>query len=322
MIFDWLLVLVGLALLVGGGEALVRGASGIALLARVTPAVIGLTIVAAGTSMPELVVSTQAALRGSPGISMGNVVGSNLFNIGAILGLTALVHPLRIQGNTVRLEWPVMMLASFQLHLLSRDSYVDRLEGGFLLAAMVAFIAYAVWVGRQAATTAEQAEFEEVATASFGRVGRSALIFNLVALALGVTLLAGGSTALVRGAVGIASSLGVTDAVIGLTVVAAGTSMPELVTSLVAARRGQDELAVGNVVGSNIFNVLGILGTTALIQPLPVPAEVISRDNWWMLGASLLMFPLMKSGMRITRLEGALLLGGFCVYMTLLLRSV
>ncbi|MBK8014526.1 MAG: calcium/sodium antiporter [Deltaproteobacteria bacterium] len=321
MIVDGLLVLVGLALLVAGGEALVRGASGLALLARVTPAVIALTIVAAGTSMPELVVSVQAAFEGSPGLAVGNVVGSNIFNIGAILALTALVRPLRIQGNTIRLEWPVMMLAAFQLHLLSRDGSVDRLEGGFLLGALVAFSAYAAWLGRKATAPVEQAEFAEVATASFGRVGRVALIFNLAAVAFGVALLAGGSTALVRGAVGIASDFGVSDAVIGLTIVAAGTSSPELITSLMAARRGQDDIAIGNVVGSNIFNALGILGTTALIQPLPVPAEIIARDNWWMIGASLLLFPLMKSGMRINRLEAGLLLAGFCTYMALLIRG-
>lgn len=321
MVLDWILVALGLALLVGGGEALVRGACGIALLARVTPAVVGLTIVAAGTSMPELVVSTQAALEGSPGLALGNVVGSNIFNIGAILGLTALFRPLRIQGNTVRLEWPVMMLAAAQLHLLSRDRSVDRLEGAFLLGAMIGFVAYAVWVGRRAAAPVEQAEFEGIATASFGRTGQTAAMFNIAAIVVGVGLLAAGSTALVRGAVGVASGLGVSDAMIGLTIVAAGTSAPELFTSLVAVRRGQDDIAVGNVVGSNIFNVLGILGTTALIQPVPVPPELIARDNWWMLGASLLLFPLMKSGMRISRAEGGVLLAGFCVYMTVLVLS-
>jgi cation:H+ antiporter len=138
----------GLVLLVGGAESLVRGAKGLALLARISPTVIGLTIVAAGTSMPELVVSVDAALRDSPGLSLGNVVGSNIFNIAAIVGSVALIHPLRIQGNTVRLEWPVMMLAAFLLHLLSRDGTVDRLEGAFLLTGMVAFTAYAVWVAR------------------------------------------------------------------------------------------------------------------------------------------------------------------------------
>ncbi len=317
-LIDWLLVLVGLVLLLVGGEALVRGASGIAILARVAPAVVGLTIVAAGTSMPEFVVSTQAAFAGSPGLAVGNVVGSNIFNIGAIVGLAALVRPLRIGGSTVRFEWPVMMLAACQLHLLARDGSVDRLEGAFLLAAMVAFIAYAVWVGRKVASPEEQAEFEQVATASFGRVGRQAVVFNVLAVVVGMAVLAGGATALVSGAVGIASSLGVSDAVIGLTIVAAGTSMPELVTSLVATRHGQDDIAVANVVGSNIFNVLGILGATALIHPLGVPPEIVARDDWWMLGFSLLLFPLMKSGMRINRAEGGVLLAGFAAYLVLL----
>jgi len=319
MIIDWILVIAGLLLLVGGGEGLVRGASGIALLVRVTPAVVGLTIVAAGTSMPEMVVSVQAALAGNPGMAMGNVVGSNIFNIGMILGLTALILPLRIQGNTVRLEWPVMMLAAFQLHLLARDSVVDRLEGGFLLAAMVAFFAYATWVGRKNATTVEQQEFEEVATASFGRTGTAALLLNIGAVVVGVGLLAGGSTLLVKGAVGLASAMGVSDTIIGLTIVAAGTSTPELVTSLVAAKRGKDDIAVTNIVGSNIFNVLGIIGTSSLILPLEVPAEIIGRDDWWMIGASLLLFPLMYTGMRVRRVEGAILLVGYVAYTALLI---
>lgn len=316
-----MLVLVGLVLLLGGGEALVRGASGIALLARVTPAVVGLTIVAAGTSTPELVVSLQAAIDGSPGLSVGNVIGSNIFNIGAILGLTAIVRPLRVFGNTVRFEWPVMMLVAFQLHLLARDGLVDRLEGGFLLTAMVAFITYATWLGRKGITPIEQQEFQQVATASMGRTGRAALSFNVASVAIGVGLLAAGSTALVHGAIRVASSLGISDAVVGLTIVAAGTSTPELVTSLAAARRGQDDIAIANVLGSNIFNVLGIVGTTAVVHPLPVPAEIIARDNWWMLGASALLFPLMKTGMRIVRLEGFILLAGFVTYIALLIRG-
>lgn len=318
MVMDWVLVVLGFALLIGGGEALVRGASGVALLARLTPSVIALTIVAAGTSMPELVVSTQAALQGNPGISMGNVVGSNLFNIGAIVGLAAIVRPLRIQGNTVRLEWPIMMLAALQLHLLSRDAMVDRVEGAFLLAGMVAFVAYAVWVGRTAVTKEESEEFEEVVTASFGREGYAAWMFNLAAIVIGMGLLASGSTALVNGAVNIARTFGVSDTVIGLTIVAAGTSAPELITSLMAARRGQDDMAIGNVIGSNIFNVLGILGLTALIHPLQVSDEIMRRDVFWMLGASLLLFPLMRSGMRISRSEGALLLFGFVMYIGML----
>jgi len=315
----WLLIVGGLVLLVLGGEALVRGASGLALLGRMSPAVVGLTIVAAGTSMPELVVSLQAALEGSAGIAVGNVVGSNIFNVAAILGLAALVRPLTIRGNTVRLEWPVMMLAAFQLHLLARDRTVDRLEGGFLLAAMAAFTAYAAWIGRRNAAPVEQGELARVATASFGRTGRAAWWSNGSAVVLGVVLLGLGSRVLVDGAVDVAYAFGVSDTVIGLTIVAAGTSTPELVTSIVAALRGNDDIAVANVVGSNVFNVLGIVGTTALVLPLEVPPEILARDDWWMLGTSALLFPLMKSGMRVNRWEGGVLLALFLVYTTTLI---
>lgn len=171
-----------------------RGARGLALAARITPAVVGLTIVAAGTSAPEMVVSIQSALNGSAGIAIGNVVGSNIFNIGAILGIAACVSPLRVMGNTVRMEWPVMMLAALQLFLLARDGVIDRVEGGFLLAAMVAFVAYAVWLGRNASTPDESDGFDEMVTASFGASGARALIYNILAVALGVGLLAAGST--------------------------------------------------------------------------------------------------------------------------------
>ncbi len=315
---DWVFVVFGLVLLVGGGDGLVRGASGIALAARLSPAVVGLTIVAAGTSMPELVVSVQSALYGSVGLAFGNVVGSNIFHIGAILGLAALVSPMRVMGNTVRLEWPVMMLAALQLYLLARDGLVDRVEGGFLLTAMIAFVAYAVWLGRHSSTPQEKEDFEEVVTASFGATGTRALVYNILAVVVGVALLAGGSTLLVSGATGIASSLGVSDTVIGLTIVAAGTSTPELVTSLVAAWRGRDDIAIANVVGSNIFNILGILSITALVLPLQVPSVILTRDVWWMLGFSLLMFPLMWTGMKINRLEAGALFTCFLAYMGVL----
>jgi cation:H+ antiporter len=318
MLVDGLLILLGFGLLIAGGEALVRGATGLALLARITPAVVGLTVVAAGTSMPEMVVSVQAALEESPGLAMGNVVGSSIFNIGAILGLTALVRPLRIQGNTVKLEWPVMMLASVQLLLLARDGTLDRLEGGAFLTALVAFIAHAVWVGRQSATATEKEEFETLATASFGRTGTAAAVLNTLAVLVGAALLAGGSSSLVHGAASVARGLGVSDTVIGLTVLAAGTSTPELVTSIVAAWRGKDDIAVGNIVGSNIFNILGIAGVTALVHPLPVPDSILASDIWWMLGASVLLFPLMRTGMRVRRGEGAALAMGFAVYLGLL----
>ena len=311
-------VILGLVLLVAGGEALVRGATALALRLKIPPAVVGLTIVAAGTSMPELVVSVQAALAGSPALAVGNVVGSNIFNIAAILGVAALISPLRVQGNTVRLEWPVMALAAWQLHLLSRDGTLDRLEGAFFLGALVAFTAYLVHVVRRGATEAETQALESVSPQEPDE-GEPPLPAALGALLLGVALLVGGAHALVYGASEIARAVGVSEAVIGLTVVAAGTSLPELAASAVAAWKGRDDIAVANVVGSNIFNVLAIAGTTAIIHPLPVPAEIIARDNLWMLAVSLLLLPLMRSDMRISRLEGAVLLAAFITYLGLLM---
>lgn len=328
---NWLWVILGLVTLVIGGDAMVRGASGLALLARLSQAVVAMTVVAAGTSMPELVVSVQSALGGVPGIALGNVVGSNIFNIGIIIGLAALIRPLRILGPTLRLEWPIMFLATAQLLLLARDGTLDRLEGAVMLAAMVVFVGYAVWISRHtqapsaAATAVEsttaEVPAEEIVTASFGATGRRALVYNLIALLVGGLLLALGASLLVHGATGIAMGFGLSPAVIGLTIVAAGTSTPELMTALVATRRGRDDIAVATVVGSNIFNVLFILGATATVKPMPVSAEFLDRDIWWMLGISLLLLPFMKTRMRVTRLEGAVLIGCYLGWLALLLRA-
>ena len=302
---------------------MIRGASGIGLLARLKPSVIGLTIVAAGTSMPELVVSLRAAAENNHGIALGNVVGSNIFNIGVVLGLTALLRPLRIVGNSVRFEWPVMLLATCALLFFTRDSVLDRFEACVLLSALLAFMVYVVWVARRRLPNVEQVEFaEEVSSASFGASGPLAWIYNLGAVLLGGVLLSVGADTLVSGAVGIATGLGVPSVVIGLTIIAAGTSTPELVTSLVAAYRGRDDIAVTNVIGSGIFNIFGIAGATALVSPIAVPASMLQRDNWWMLGFSLALLPLMRSGMRITRTEGAFVLGAYGVYMAVLLSSI
>ncbi|MCK5735195.1 MAG: calcium/sodium antiporter [Spirochaetaceae bacterium] len=316
MILNWLLILIGLTALVSGAESLVRGASGIALLARMSPAVVGLTIVAAGTSMPELMVSVKASLSGNPGLAIGNVVGSNLLNIGMVLGITALFRPLRILGNTIRFEWPVLMLATLQFYLLARDGVIDRTEGLFLFGVMITFMAYAVWLGRQGIV---EGTGEKLPTASFGRSGNPAIMFNILAIILGGGMLALGANTLVKGAVGVASELGISETIIGLTIVAVGTSAPELVTSVVAALRGQSDLAVGNVVGSSIFNLLAILGVAALFKPLPVPAEIMSRDIWWLIGITALMLPMMVSGKRVNRLEGFVLITAITAYIVSLI---
>ncbi len=316
MILNWIFILIGLTALIAGAEALVRGASGIAILARMSPAVIGLTIVAAGTSMPELMVSVKASFNGNPGLAIGNVVGSNLLNIGMVLGITALFRPLRIQGNTIRFEWPVLMLATLQFYLLARDRVIDRIEGAFLFGVMITFMAYAVWLGRQGVV---ENTGEKLPTASFGRSGSPAALFNILAIILGGGLLALGAGTMVKGAVGVAGSLGVSETIIGLTIVAVGTSAPELVTSVVAALRGQGDMAVGNVVGSSIFNLLAILGVASLFKPLPVPGEIMSRDIWWLIGITVLMFPMMLSGKKVNRWEGFILLAAITAYIVMLL---
>lgn len=317
MLIEWLFIALGLIILVLGAEALVRGASGIALLARMTPAVVALTVVAAGTSMPELVVSVRAALSGNPGMALGNAIGSNFLNIGLVLGLTALISPLLILHNTIKIQWPVMMIATLLFYFLARNGDIDRLEGSFMTVALVTFIAYAVSLDKRHVIDASVDE--ELTTASFGRIGLPAFALNTLAVAIGVSGLVLGANTMVKGATGIAAGLGVSDTIIGLTVVAVGTSAPELVTSIVAALKGRSDMAIGNIIGSCIFNLLGIIGITAIISPLTVAAELINRDALWLLGITALLFPLIWTGRKVNRIEGALLLLVFIAYMTFLI---
>lgn len=316
-----LLVLAGLAALALGGELLVRGATTLARLVGLTPAVIGLTVVAMGTSLPELVVSLLAARDGAPAIAIGNVMGSNMFNLAGILAITAIVTPLPVRGSVVRIEWPFMFAASWICVLFMRDLAIDRLEGLTLLAALALFTWSAIRLSRDEMKSEEEAQFQAVTMqrqlpARWREVGTA-----LGLLALGIALLVAGGAWLVDGAVAIARTLGIAERVIGLTIVAVGTSSPELAASIVAARRGHTDVAVGNLIGSNIFNVLAILGTTALVRPIPVPAAALEMDAWWMLGTSFAIFPLMRRRMRVGRGEGILLLSLYGAYLLLLLRG-
>ncbi len=313
-----LFLVVGIGLLGYGADLLVRGAVTIAKSARLSPAVIGLTIVSMGTSLPELTVSVAAALKGSSDLSLGNVVGSNIFNIGVVLGASALILPMRVHGSAVRLEWPFMFVASFQLLLLARDGSLDRLEGGFFFIALVLFTAYAVMIGRSAVSGEEASDLEEEVARREHEAKPRALGAAVLLIAAGIALLVLGGELLVRGAVALARTFGMTERIIGLTIVAAGTGTPELATSIVAARRGQSEIALGNAIGSNIFNILGILGITALVQPLAIAPAMLGSDLWWMIGLSLALFPMMRSGSVVGRLEGALLLLAYGTYVALL----
>jgi cation:H+ antiporter len=302
----------GLGLLVGGAELLVRGASRLALATGLSPLVVGLTVVALGTSAPEAAIGVDAALRGAAGIAVGNVVGSNIANVLLILGVCALLAPLAVARQLIRLDVPVMIAASVVVLVLALDGRIGRGEGGVLMAAAVVYTATLVWLARREAP----AQRDDTPAGSGGVWWRDAL-----AVLAGLALLVLGARALVGAAVEIALALGLSELVIGLTVVAVGTSLPEIAASLVAVRRGQGEMAVGNVVGSNVFNVLAVLGITAVVATggVPVSAAARSFDLPVMTAVAFACLPVLFTGYRIARWEGALFVGYYVAYVAYLL---
>jgi cation:H+ antiporter len=316
-----LVVLAGLALLAGGGEALVRGAVSLAHLLRVRPAVIGLTIVAMGTSAPELAVSLLAAARGNGDLAVANVVGSNIFNIAVIVGLTAVFVPITVHLSAIRLEWPVMAAISAAGLFLALDGHITRLEGAGLLFTLVLFTAYMIRVARSAVDPPDADQIAKSVAVRTVRSARHQLALDVGLTVAGVGLLVAGADALVHGAVRLAELAGLSQRVIGLTIVAAGTSMPELATSLVAARRGQADIALANVLGSNIFNIAGVLALVSLVTPQVVHPSTMRLDLWWMAGYALALFPIMRTGMRVSRLEGAALLATYVLYVGMVIRG-
>jgi len=316
MLLPSLFLLLGLVLLVAGAEALVRGASALARAAGIAPLVVGLTVVAFGTSAPELAVTLQAAAQGSGGLAVGNIAGSNLFNVAVILGLAAMVRPLSVHLQVVRVEMPLMLAASalFTAFCLS-GAGIARWEGGVLLAGLAAYLTWQLRAaGREFLPAAAAVEPGPGNVPSRPRGGGSGLAVLLVLVGLGALLL--GAKLLVDNAVLIARVLEVPEAVIGLTIVAAGTSLPELATSVVAAFRRETDMAVGNIVGSNLFNVLGIGGAAGLAGPVALEG-VAWTDLAAMGGVSLLVLPLMRSGFRLVRWEGAVLFALYCGYLAL-----
>lgn len=296
---DGLLVGAGLALLFGGGEALVRGALAIAARLALPPVLIGLTIVGFGTSMPELLVSLDAALRGTPEIALGNVVGSNIANILLIVGVAALVWPIRTTGLRLRRDLGVMLASALVLVPVFWLGEVGRPIGAALVAGLVVYLVAAF----RAADDTEEPGLPSLPL--WASVGLAAA--GLAALLLGARFL-------VDGAVALARDWGVSEAFIGLTVVALGTSLPELATSLIAALRRQSGLAIGNVIGSNIFNVLAILGLTALVTPVPVAPRFLTADLPVMVLASLILIALIGWRGGFGRITGALMLAGYALY--------
>lgn len=320
-----LLILLGLVLLVLGGEFFVRGSVRIAERLGVSPLMIGLTLVGFGTSTPELVTSVQASLAGSPGIALGNIVGSNIANILLILGLSALVFPITVPSAALWRDGVVGAVAAAALLAVGLFWTLDRLVGVAFLLGLGAYLVYA-WRQESASTGDHTAAFGKAqalegvhpgglahptTSGGFWRGVPASIGFVVV----GLVLVVGGGGLLVEGASTLARNLGVSESVIGLTIVAVGTSMPELVTSLVAALRRHADVALGNVLGSNIYNLLGIGGATALIAPTAVPPEIAGFDMFVMLGAALLLLVLGRSGWRVGRREGGLLLAMYAGYL-------
>lgn len=311
------LIVIGLAGLILGGELLVRGAVAAANAFRISPMVIGLTLVGFGTSTPELVTSLQAALWGSSGIAIGNVVGSNIGNVLLILGIAALIAPVAVNPAAFRRDGAVMLLATILCLGAVLIGDMSRLAGLLFVCALAVYLAVTLLVERRNRTSPARDVYEAESEAVPGR--DPSLIVSL-AFALGglaITIL--GARFLVDGAVTAAQTIGLSEAVIGLTIVAVGTSMPELVTSIIAVRKGQGDVALGNILGSNIFNILGILGITALVQPMAVPPEIIRLDIWVMAAAALLLVLFARSGWRISRTEGVVMIGLYLAYLGWLL---
>jgi len=309
----WLLGGLGLLLLFAGGEGLVRGASALALRLGLSPLAVGLTVVAFGTSTPELVVSLDAAMAGEPDIAVGNVVGSNIANLTLILGTAMMFRPSRVIARTVRIDAPLVVFISWVLLGLLADGEVGRMEGLILVGSLIAFTGLTLMQGRKE-PSAVQDEFQEAVGGAAGSI-----LVSAVLVAAGLAGLVLGGHLFLNAAVQVARTAGVSEAVIGLTIVAVGTSLPELVTSVVAALRGQGDIAIGNVLGSNVFNVLGILGVTAVVLPLEA-GGITSPTLWIMVGTAAAVALMAATGKRITRWEGGVLLATYLVYVLWLVK--
>ncbi len=307
------LVVAGVVLLYLGAEWLVRGATHISAVAGVSPVVVGLTVVSVGTSAPELVVCVLAALEGSPDLAVGNVLGSNLANVGLILGLVAVIRPMEVAGGVIRRDIPWMLLVTMMVLPLMLDLEVGRLDGFILAVVLSLYLVYLarVWRRQSPQVLGEAARRLEPIPGAPAAPSRGGMVRPIALVVVGSLMLMGGGHLVVTGATDIAELLGVGQLTIGLSVVAVGTSLPELAATLVAVGRKEADLAVGNIVGSNLFNLTLVLGGTALVSPIAIPERVLLVEYPAVLLLSLVLLPLAFSQRRITRIEGAFLL---CLY--------
>lgn len=311
MLLNILMLVVGLFILIIGGDFLVKGASSIALRAHISPLVVGLTIVALGTSAPELLISIKAALDGSPDMTMGNVVGSNICNLTLILGITALLGPIKVHGDSIKIDWPVTMGSSLLLFFVVKEqtAMIKTYEGIIFLVLLIVYTVFIIRKSRKE-TKARYAIEEEV-----GEKKVSANLYkDIFFIVLGGAGLYFGADWFVGGAKNMAMLLGVSERVIGITVLALGTSLPELVTVIVASVKKETDLALGNLMGSNIFNILSILGITSIIMDIRVSEEIIRYDMLTMISVTLLILPLMLYKRKLGKISGVILLLIYVLY--------
>lgn len=306
-------LIVGFVLLVAGAEGFVRGAAKLAAVVGLSPLVIGLTVVSYGTSAPELAVSLQASFQGQAEIALGNVIGSNIFNILMTLGIAALIVPLTVAQQLIRLDVPIMIGVTVLMLMFAIDGELGQFDGVVLLLGSVVYTAFLVYQSRREANLEVQAEYAQEYAGTDKR-GWQAALQNLLFLLGGLIILVVGANLLVSSATSVAEAFGVSQLIIGLTIVAIGTSLPELATSLVACYRGERDIAVGNVVGSNIFNILTILGVTATFNGVPVSNAAISFDIPVMLAVAIASLPIFYTGNRISRWEGLLFVSYYLAY--------
>ncbi len=325
---DYLFLAAGFVLLIFGGEMLVRGAVDVAKKFGMSPLLIGITLVGFGTSAPELVTSVQASLAGSPGIAVGNIVGSSISNILLIVGVAAIIMPLTVHAHSLQRDGAVVLLSALAFTVLAFTYPLDRMVGAGFVLALLAYLTYAYVQEMKISNGGHTAAYDkgEAAKAVLGEPNEPTpsdeLISTPVALAMavaGLVIIIFGGKLLVDGAVGIARTWGVSETVIGLTIVAVGTSMPELVTSVIAAMRKHTDVAVGNVLGSNIYNILGIGGVTGLIAPTEIPTEIVYFDNPVMVAASVLLLTFAFIGGHVSRLQGGILLACYATYLYVLI---
>jgi cation:H+ antiporter len=305
---DSLFIIGGLLLMVLGAEGLVRGAGSLALRLGVTPLVVGLTIVAFGTGSPEFFLSVQAAITGNSGIAIGNVIGSNISNVALVLGVAALARPMLVRAQIIRREMPLMIGTTLLLCVLLLDGRLSRLDGVFLLCGAFTYTVFTYLSARKGEKPAVAHEFAETIPESPHSL-RGKVLF----MTAGLAALLLGANILLKGAVAVATRFGVSEMVIGLTIIAIGTSLPELATSVVASLRSQADVAFGNVIGSNIFNILAVLGAAAMIQPLDA-RDLRPLDLWVFIGSAVIVLPLMVRGSILNRWEGGFLFTGYIIY--------